>query len=493
MGAVRARESRPGASGSAASSLPPAHRTRLGVAALLYGAVAVAPLVVVLVGTSRSARSFWIEFGVALGFIGLAMLCLQSILTARYPRVSAAVGQDTLLQFHRQAGIIAFAFVLAHPAVLIAADGSYWSFLDPRDQFLRAVFLLFVLGALPVLIVTSLWRETFRLPYQWWRLGHGVLAGVILAVGLVHIVRVHHYLAEPWKQVLWVVLGSASVGSIVYVRALKPLRVGRHPYRVTAVEPVAAGTWTVTVEPDGGSALRFRAGQFAFLTLADSPFSLEQHPFSVASSPRTPDRLEFAIKELGDFTATIGSVPVGQRAFVDGPYGSMCPPADPGSGVVMVAGGIGIAPVMSMLRTFRADRRPGPCVLVQAVREEAELAFGSELDEIGSAIDLTLVRVVERPGPDWSGEVGVVTDGLLRRVVPDAVDDTWHAVICGPPPMMEVAEATLLDLGLPLDNIESERFDIGAADAVGVRSTEVRRTVLALGVLLLAAAAGFAW
>lgn len=490
MAAIREQRSRRQTAGSPG---PPAHRTRLGVAALLYGIVAVSPLVVVLVGTARSARSFWVEFGVALGFIGLAMLCLQSILTARYPRVSASVGQDTLLQFHRQAGIVAFAFVLAHPAVLIAADGSYWSFLDPRDQFLRAVFLLFVLVALPVLIVTSLWRETFRLPYQWWRLGHGVLAGAILVVGLVHIVRVHHYLAEPWKQVLWVVLGSASVGSIVYVRALKPLRVGRHPYRVTAVEPVAAGTWTVTVEPDGGSPLRFRAGQFAFLTLADSPFSLEQHPFSVASSARSAEQLQFAIKELGDYTATIGSVPVGQRAFVDGPYGSMRPPADPGTGVVFVAGGIGIAPVMSMLRTFRDEGRPGPCVLVQAVREEAELAFGDELEEIAAALNLTVVRVVGEPGPGWSGAVGVVSDELLRGVVPEGAAAAWHAVVCGPPPMMEVVEATLLDLGMPLDHIQSERFDIGAADAVGRRSTEVRRTVLALGVVLLAAAAGFAW
>jgi NAD(P)H-flavin reductase len=146
-----------------------------------------------------------------------------------------------------------------------------------------------------------------------------------------------------------------------------------------------------------------------------------------------------------------------------------------------------------MLRTFRADRHVGPCVLVQAVREEGELAFVEELDEISAAIDLSVVRVVERPGPHWSGEVGVVTDGLLREVVGAAVDGTWHAVVCGPPPMMEVAEATLLDLGLPLDSIQSERFDIGAADAVGARSTEVRRTVLALGAVLLAAAAGFAW
>jgi predicted ferric reductase len=466
---------------------------RLGAAAALYAAVAVAPLFVILAGGQPRDRGFWVEFGVALGFVGLAMLCLQSVLTARYPRLSAAVGQDTMLQFHRQAGIVALGFVLAHPVVLVLADGSYWAFLDPRVNFLRAVFLNFVLFALPALIVTSLWRETFRLPYQWWRLGHGALAAVILLVGVVHIIQVRHYLDDPWKQVLWAALASASIGSILYVRAIKPLRVGRYPYRVVAVEPVASRTWALTLEPERGRGLRFRAGQFAFLTLADSPFSLEQHPFSIASSARHPERVQFTVKELGDFTSGIGRTPVGQRGYVDGPYGSMHLPADRSSPLLLVAGGVGIAPVMSMLRTLRDEAHRAPVVLVYAVGLEEDLAFGGELDQMAATIDLTVVRLVADPSPGWAGEVGFVDAALLRRLLDGPTIGRWHAVVCGPTRMMEVVEDALVDLGLPLDRIQSERFDIGAAGAVGRRSVQVRRLVLGLGALLLAAAAVFAW
>jgi predicted ferric reductase len=469
------------------------HGTRLGVAAGMYGLVAVTPLFVILVGGQPRDRGFWVEFGVALGFIGLVMLCLQSVLTARYPRLSAAVGQDTMLQFHRQAGIVAFGFVLAHPVVLLLADGDYWAFLDLRDNFLRALFLIFVLFALPVLIVTSLWRETFRLPYQWWRLGHGVLAGFILLVGIVHITRVRYYLSDPWKQALWTVLASASIASILYVRAIKPLRVGRHPYRVVSVDPVAARTWAVTLEPDHDRVLRFSAGQFAFLTLAERPFALEQHPFSLASSAHDPDRVQFTVKELGDFTDQIGTTPVGRRAFVDGPYGSMHLPADRTAPLLLVAGGVGIAPVMSMLRTVRDEAHRAPVLLVYAVDGEDDIAFRDELDEIAAAIDLTVVTVLAAPPAEWTGETGFIDADLLRRHLAGRASDRLHAVVCGPPRMMEVVEDALIERGVPLGHIQSERFDIGAADAVGRRSTQVRRLVLALGALLLAVAAVFAW
>lgn len=249
--------------------------------ASLYILVVLTPLFVILVGPQSAERGFWVEFGVALGFIGLAMLCLQSVLTARYPRLSGAIGQDTMLQFHRQAGIVAFAFVLTHPVVLILADSGYWEFLDPRVNVLRAVVLILVVFALPALIVTSLWRETFRLPYQWWRLGHGALALMILVVGLVHITRVHHYIADPWKQGLWVTLGTASIASILYARAIKPLQVRRHPYRVVDVTPAAERTWTLALEPEQAPSLRFRAGQFASTSAPQVP--------SASAAPRSAD------------------------------------------------------------------------------------------------------------------------------------------------------------------------------------------------------------
>jgi 3-phenylpropionate/trans-cinnamate dioxygenase ferredoxin reductase subunit len=463
------------------------------VVALLYTTVVLAPLFVILAGPQAPERGFWVEFGVALGFIGLAMLCLQSVLTARYPKLSGAVGQDTMLQFHRQTGLVAFGFVLAHPIVLILANSAYWDFLDPRVNFLRAIFLIFVVFALPALIVTSLWRETFRLPYQWWRLGHGALALMILVVGLVHITRVHYYLSDPWKQVVWIAIGTASIVSILYARALKPLRVRRHPYRVVDVSPAASRTWTLTLEPEHGRVLDFRAGQFAFLTLADTPFSLEQHPFSIASSAERRDRLEFAVKELGDYTATIGDTPVGQVGFVDGPYGSLRLPADPTAGILMVAGGIGISPIMSMLRTLRDRGHDAPVVLVHAADQIDDLAYDAELEDLAHHLELEVVRVLRHPPDDWHGDRGLVDDALLGRHLTSDAAATWHVVLCGPPPMMDVAERAVRDRGVPLNRIHSERFDIGAAGAVGQRSIHVRRLVTGLGVVMLAGAALFAW
>ncbi|MGY6501112.1 MAG: ferredoxin reductase family protein [Acidimicrobiales bacterium] len=464
----------------------------LAVVAALYTVVVLVPLFVILAGSQPPERGFWVEFGVALGFIGLAMLCLQSVLTARYPRLSGVVGQDTMLQFHRQTGIVAFGFVLAHPAVLLLADSAYWEFLDPRAGFLRAIFLIFVVFALPALIVTSLWREAFRLPYQWWRLGHGALALMILLVGLVHITRVHYYLADPWKQALWLAMGTASMGSILYVRALKPLRVRRHPYRVVEVAPAAARTWRITLAPEHGEVLDFRAGQFAFLTLADTPFGLEQHPFSVASSAEQRDRLEFAVKELGDYTATIGTTPIGQVGFVDGPYGSLHLPDDTDAGMLMIAGGIGISPVIGMLRTLGDRGHDAPVVLLYAADTVDDLAYDHELDVLTGRIPLTVVRVLLDPPADWEGERGLVDAALIDTYLSADDATSWHAVVCGPPPMMDAAERALRRRGMPLRRIHSERFDIGAAGAVGRRSIQVRRLVLALSGVMVTAAASFA-
>jgi len=288
-------------------------------------------------------------------------------------------------------------------------------------------------------------------------------------------------------------MGTASIASILYVRALKPLRVRRHPYRLVDVSPAASRTWTLTLEPEHGSVLDFQAGQFAFLTLADTPFSLEQHPFTIASSADQRDRLEFAVKELGDFTDTIGTTPVGQVGFVDGPYGSLHLPTDPSAGMMMIAGGIGITPVMSMLRTLRDRHHDAPVVVVYAADRVDDLAYGDELDDLARQLPLKVVRVLRDPPPEWTGEHGLVDAALLDRHLTPHDAATWHVVLCGPPPMMDAAERTVHDRGVAFDRIHSERFDIGAAGAVGQRSIQVRRLVTALSFVMLTAAALFAW
>jgi len=464
---------------------------------MLYLFVALAPLYVIVLDGRPEHRGFWIEFGVALGFVGLAMMVMQSVLTARFSTVSGAIGQDNLLQFHRQAGLVAFALVFGHPVILVLADSGNWAFLDPRDNLLRAPALWFVLVAFPALLVTSLWRQQLRLPYEWWRLGHGVVAVLLVVVGLVHITRVSYYLASPWKLALWIGLGVASIGCVVWVRVVSPWRAGRAPYRVQEVRPLADRTWNVTLVPERADgiahALGFSAGQFAFVTFADSPYSLEQHPFSMASGEQVRDRLEFAVKELGDFTSTIGQLEEGAPAFVDGPYGAMRL-SHGATGLFAVAAGIGITPVISMIRTIVADDRSVPVVLVYANERRADVAFADELDALADELgdQLAVVHVLNEPPEGWQGSTGSINRELLSEFLPADGWEHWQFVVCGPPPMMEVTERALLDHGVPLDRIDSERFDIGAAAATGRRHVNVRRLVVSIGVILLLASALFA-
>jgi 3-phenylpropionate/trans-cinnamate dioxygenase ferredoxin reductase subunit len=466
-----------------------------------YFFVAVAPLGVILAGPVAPGRGlfapdrgFWVEFAVGLGSIGLAMLCLQSIPTARLPRVSAAFGHDALLQFHRQAGIVAFVFIYVHPVILLMAKPRYLSFLDPRVDLLRAGELGFGLVALLMLVGSLTWRRVLQLSYGWWRLAHGVLAVAILAIGMDHILDVRYYLSNPWTQLVWATLTGGAILSVAHVRLVKPLTLRRRPYRVVAVQREALGIWTVSVEPETERSLRFRAGQFASLILDDGPFSLRQRPLSIASSAHGGPHLDFTIKALGDSTGRISGMQVGTRAYVDGPYGALTLPGDPRAGLMLIAGGIGITPIMSMLRTLHDEGHRAPIVLIDANDRQEDIVFSDELERLATdeAFDLRLVHVLAQPPAGWRGETGSVTAELIARHLPERALGSWHFILCGPPPMMGSVEGWLLRLGVPSGRIACERFDTGATAAIGRGGTRVSHLVLALAVAMVVAAALFA-
>lgn len=131
-----------------------------------YMVLVLAPLGLALLDSPPASRGFWVEFGVGLGFVGLAMLSMQFLLTARFQRIATLYGQDAMLQFHRQAGIAAAIFVIAHPVILFLADPTYTAFLDPRVNLPRFLALTFVIVALALLIVLSLWRKRIGISYE---------------------------------------------------------------------------------------------------------------------------------------------------------------------------------------------------------------------------------------------------------------------------------------------------------------------------------------
>jgi predicted ferric reductase len=427
---------------------------------VIYTLLLILPLLVAYAAERPPGRGFWIEFGVALGFVGMAMMGLQFVLTARFRKIAPPFGTDTLLQFHRQIGILALLFILAHPAILFIADRRYLVFLDPSVNLARTLSLGFATIALVAIVVLSLWRKGFGLSYEWWRLTHGILALLVVMIGLAHILMVGHYVEALWKQALWTAVTVVPMYLLVHVRVVRPWIMSRKPWRVTEVKHEAGRVWTLVVEPDGHAGKRFRAGQFMWLTLQNTPWSLQQHPFSISSSEANPERLEFTIKELGDFTSTAKDTPSGARAFLEGPFGRFILDEQFGGGLVFIAGGIGVTPMMSILRTLRDRGDQRPLILIYGNNRREKIAFRDELDEMRKQMNLKLIYVLEEAPEQWEGEVGWITAELLDRHLPGDNRSDWHYYICGPDPMMDIAEAALMARNVPLWNVYTERFEM---------------------------------
>ncbi|WP_234240732.1 ferredoxin reductase family protein [Billgrantia desiderata] len=437
--------------------------SRLARSALLwcggYLLLVLLPLGIAVVVRPDETREFGAEFGALLGLLALGVLAGQAVISGRHRWFAEAVGHDNILQFHRQTGIFALLLVLAHPLAMIATRPGWIEYLDPREETLRAITLILLVLATLLLVASSLWRTRFGLSYEWWRALHGGLTLFIVAGGLGHAVMVQHYTQGVVTTLLLGAVVGLSLLLVVESRLFRPWRLRKRPWRVVDNQQERGDAATLTLQAEGDHRLDFAPGQFFWITLGETPFSLQQHPFSVASSSADGKRFAFTAKRLGDFTNTLPEVPPGTHAFVEGPYGAFIPEPDNASGAVLIAGGIGVTPIMSILRSLRDQGDTRPLWLLYANKTWEDATFRDELAELEQVLDLDVIHVISDPEPEWKGERGKIDEALVRRRLPPD-DGRREYFICGPEPLMNAAEKALLAQGAAATRIYSDRFDI---------------------------------
>jgi len=416
----------------------------------LYVLLVLFPVPWLALGTG-STRAFPDELGAILGYLALSILAVQFVLTARFRLLLPPFGTDVLYAFHRGMALVAIAFLVAH-GLLMLPPAELASWLHPLGANWAGAVALYLLLLLAVI---SAGRGLLRLPYAPWRALHGVLAAAVVCIGLVHAVASAFIAHDPVTRAgLWV-WTLAFVLLLAWVRLVKPLLLLGHPYRVTGVRPEHGGAVTLVLDPENLDGHRFRAGQFAWLTLEGSPFLARERPFCYSGSSQRAPRLELTIKAMGPFTRRVQDVKPGARAYVDGPFGHTSIDSFPDADrYFYVAGGIGIAPCVSMLRTLadRGDRRPHTVVYGSADWDSA--AFREDLAELASRIDLKVVHVLEKPPLGWLGETGIIGPELLERHLPRS--GRRACFVCGPDAMMDAAESALAELGVPVEDIHAE-------------------------------------
>jgi NAD(P)H-flavin reductase len=216
------------------------------------------------------------------------------------------------------------------------------------------------------------------------------------------------------------------------------------PFRVIEVRPEAADTVTLSlVAAHGNGESAFRPGQFTMLYV----FGVGEVPISISGDPGQGRLLQHTIRRAGAVTRALCDVQVGQEIGIRGPYGRGWPIGEAeGKDVLIIAGGIGLAPLRPAVVEILANRdRFGSLLVLYGVRTPEDLLFEDDLHSWRGRFDIEVEVTVDRSTPVWRGDVGVVTT-LLPRVSFDPSNTT--ALVCGPEIMMKVVARELTDVGV---------------------------------------------
>ena len=219
------------------------------------------------------------------------------------------------------------------------------------------------------------------------------------------------------------------------------------PHRVVSRMRETMDTWTLELEPLADR-IRPRAGQFDMLYA----FGVGEVPISTSGDHEGDGQLTHTIRAVGAITSALCALEPGAVVGVRGPFGSVWPLAEAAGGdLVVVAGGIGLAPLRPAIR-HALDRRDdyGAVSVLVGARTPQELLFRDELEWWRSRLDVEVNVTVDAAQPGWHGRVGLVT-----TLIPGAVMDpaTAAALVCGPEVMMTFVVRALLERGLPLERI----------------------------------------
>jgi predicted ferric reductase len=380
------------------------------------------------------------------GAVALSLMAFGPVLAARWPPVESAFGGlDRIYLAHKWLGIWALTFASFH--LLFKAGASGWDtaaiFALPGGwgRFVRQ--LSFV--GLMVIVLLALNRN---IPYGIWRWWHK-LSGPIFIVVVLHWLSIKQPLPLGSPAGLWLAIVSAlGIVAALYKLLLYPFLARHAEYRVVAINPGAA-SMHLQLEPVT-KGVDFRPGQFGFLRMKEDGLR-EPHPFTIASGGGGEGRVDFVIRNLGDFTGKlIASTRVGMGADIYAPYGRFARRTDAGR-EAWIAGGVGISPFIAWLQDEHAQGLER-VTLFYFYTPGREFPSATVLETMARTRGAEFVPVPH--GPADPAFVGRFT-ALCHAGDPRALD----VAFCGPRGLLAAVRKLLQANDVPQENLRYELFE----------------------------------
>lgn len=379
------------------------------------------------------------------GLVAVVAMILTTVGASRLRALTTSLGIDRVMSVHRWLGVAALGLVVAHLVLAVVRSPKL---VNPFAVSLGIQFGYASFAGMILLSAAAAWGRRRGTRYEWWARLHVAAAALALLLAGLHVVWMGDLITDPVMRVVLAALVLLLLAVLARRWVWQPLFSSRGAYVVYGVRAEGPEVATLALTPvfRRRGLPAFAPGQFVWLRLHRRVVGVQEHPFTIASSAELTDRLELTVRANGDFTRALARMGPGSKVWLDGPHGDFTP-ADHGvDGLVLIAGGVGITPMMSMLRTLaeRGDRRRHRLVLAE--RADQPL-FGPELEVLARRLDLEVRRTAGRR----------IDADLLTELLPRARGRLEYYV-CGPPSLLSGTLAALDELGVPPGTVHSEQF-----------------------------------
>jgi len=411
--------------------------------------------------------SMWYKFGIEkvslrtgkmLGLSACLLIFLQLPLAGRLKVLDRIFSLPGLIRQHRIHAWAIAILAFIHPLCVLIPEGTLIVPLEMRywPEWIGVGLLASILSQ----FVASQWRRSLGIAFHSWLRFHRIAGLLVAGLLVVHVLYVSESFSEDGLPRLAVV--GAAVAFLLFWLWVRSawLRMRRKPFLVSCVEPTGSDCTCIELTPVKHTLLPYIPGQFAWVFFESATVKPEPHAFTLTSTPSRPGMLQFTIRECGDWTRTVGGLSIGDRAFIQGPFGRFGHLyAEPGRGLIMIAGGIGITPMLSMLR-FMADHGDNrPVTLIWSNRSRENMVFADEMDDLAAKLTgLRMIPIFTRNAV--GGEPSGRLDRKSLKTILNGCSRRSAIFVCGPPQMMRQIKADLKTLAFPARLIFSEAFGL---------------------------------
>jgi predicted ferric reductase len=399
----------------------------------------------------------FLRAGKVIGLIAATLLLLQLILSSRFKFLDHVFGLNRLYLFHRVNAITVALLAVMHPLLVFAPE-------DIGNIPVELKYWPEVLGALMLILIwlitaTGLWRVFLNFSFPRWWIFHRAAAFTVVVMLTFHVL----YGSETFEAGMPRYIVITAVGIYVIILGwvkIKPFLLKQKPWTVTSVSIAGQNTYSVEVAPEVGKIFNYIPGQFAFISFQSESINSEEHPFTISSTPSRTQNLQFTIQCSGDWTRSINSLKPGDTASIDGPYGrfgyAFC---NNFREFIMIAGGIGITPMLSMLRNMADRGNSKKVTLIWSNRTRGEIIYADEFINLEQILDELEITYLFTRQKEESG-AGERLNRIKLESILSGHKRQAPVFICGPPAMMKAAREDMIQIGFDRSLIFTEEFQL---------------------------------